>query len=75
METFTETKIINLNSKNSIKNNSTFLSNVFFQFSGLLKDEDDIIERYISIQNAQIPFSFYNNILKFRLVQLHILSH
>ena len=55
METFTETKIINLNSKNSIKNNSTFLSNVFFPFSGLLKDDDDsnIIERYISILNAQ----------------------
>ena len=39
METFTETKIINLNSKNSIKNNSTFLSDVSFTFSGLLKDE------------------------------------
>ena len=60
METFTETKIINLNSKNSIKNNSTFLSDVYFPFSGLLKDEEDILERYISIQNAQIPFSFYN---------------
>lgn len=60
MENFTETKIINLNSKNCIRNNSTFLSDVYFQFSGLLKDEDDIIERYISIQNAQIPFSFYN---------------
>ena len=72
METFTETKIINLNSKNAIKNNSTFLSNVFFQFSGLLKDEEDIIERYISIQNSQIAFSFYNiniynNILKIQI--------
>ena len=73
METFTETKIINLNSKNSIKNNSTYLSDVFFPFSGLLKDDDDdIIERYISILNAQIPFSFYNiniynNILKIQI--------
>lgn len=72
METFTETKIINLNSKNSIKNNSTFLSDVYFPFSGLLKDEEDILERYISIQNAQIPFSFYNinvynNILKIQI--------
>lgn len=72
METFTETKIINLNSKNSVKNNSTFLSDVYFPFSGLLKDEEDILERYISIQNAQIPFSFYNinvynNILKIQI--------
>jgi len=72
METFTETKIINLNSKNSLKSNSTFLSDVYFSFNGLLKDEEDIIERYISIQNAQIPFSFYNinvynNILKIQI--------
>jgi hypothetical protein len=72
MENFTETKIINLNSKDCIRNNSTFLSDVYFQFSGLLKDEDDILERYISIQNAQIPFSFYNinvynNILKIQI--------
>lgn len=72
METFTETKIINLNSKNSLKSNSTFLSDVYFPFNGLLKDEEDIIERYISIQNAQIPFSFYNinvynNILKIQI--------
>jgi len=72
METFSETKIINLNSKNSIKNNSTYLSDVYFPFSGLLKDEEDILERYISIQNAQIPFSFYNinvynNVLKIQI--------
>jgi len=72
MENFTETKIINLNSKDCIRNNSTFLSDVYFQFSGLLKDEDDILERYISIQNAQIPFSFYNinvynNMLKIQI--------
>lgn len=72
METFTETKIINLNSRNSIKGNSTFLSDVYFSINGLLKDEEDILERYISIQNAQIPFSFYNinvynNILKIQI--------
>ena len=72
METFTETKIINLNSRNSIKGNSTFLSDVYFSINGLLKDEEDILERYISIQNAQIPFSFYNinvynNMLKIQI--------
>lgn len=74
METFTETKIINLNSKNSIKNNSTFLSDVFFPFSGLLKDDDDIIERYISIQNAQIPFSFYNINIYNNILVIQIIS-
>lgn len=76
METFTETKIINLNSKNSIKNNSTFLSNVFFPFSGLLKDDDDnnIIERYISILNAQIPYSFYNINIYNNILVIQIIS-
>lgn len=60
MNTYTENKIVNLNSKNAIKNNSTFLSNVIFNTQGLITDDDDIIERYITIQNAQIPFSFYN---------------
>ncbi len=72
METFTETKIINLNSNIAIQNNSTYLSSVYFQYNGLLTDSDDIIEKYISIQNAQIPFSFYNinvynNILKIQI--------
>lgn len=60
METYTETKIININSKDAIQNNGTFLSSVNFIMNGLLQDNDDIRERYISIQNAQIPFSFYN---------------
>jgi hypothetical protein len=69
METFTETKLINLNSKDAILNNSTYLSDVYFNLNGILQDDEDIIEKYISIQNAQIPFSFYNinvynNILK-----------
>lgn len=72
MDTFIETKLINLNSKDAILNNSTYLSNVYFNLNGILKDEDDILERYISIQNAQIPFSFYNinvynNILKLQI--------
>lgn len=72
METFTETKLINLNSKDAIQNNSTYLSSVYFQIKGLLKNDDDIIERYIGVQNAQIPFSFYNiniynNILKLQI--------
>ena len=61
MNTYTENKIINLNSKNAVKNNSTFLSSVLFNTQGLITDDDDIIERYITIQNAQIPFSFYRN--------------
>jgi hypothetical protein len=72
MNIFTETKLINLNSKDAILNNSTYLSNVYFNYTGILKDEEDIVEKYISIQNAQIPFSFYNinvynNILKIQI--------
>lgn len=60
MDTYTENKIIHLNSKDAQLNNSTSLSDVYFYKTGILKDEDDIVERYIQIQNAQIPYSFYN---------------
>jgi hypothetical protein len=60
MATFIENRIINLNVENAIQQNGDFLSSVFFQFNGLLKDEADVQNVYISFQNAQFPFSFYN---------------
>lgn len=63
-----ETKLINLNSTNAIKNNSTFLSNVFFPFPNLISSKD-VARASISILNAQLPYSFYiinvyNNVLR-----------
>jgi hypothetical protein len=74
MENFTETKLIHINSKDAILNNSTYLSDVYFNMSGILQDEDDIIERFISIQNAQIPFSFYNINVYNNILQIQIVS-
>ena len=63
-----ETKLINLNSSNAIKNNNTFLSSVFFPFQGLMSSQD-VKRASISILNAQLPYSFYiinvyNNVLR-----------
>lgn len=70
MDLYTDTILINLNSNNAILNNGSYLSDIQFNFTGLIKDDPEIIESRIQIQNAQIPFSFYNinvynNILKY----------
>lgn len=73
MNTFTDSRIITISadSADSI-NNGTLLSSCFFNFPGLLKDEEDIIYTQISVQNAQIPISYYvlniyNNVLKYKI--------
>ena len=70
MDLYTDTILINLNSNNATVNNGSFLSDVQFNFIGLIKDDPDIVESRVQIQSAQIPFSFYNinvynNILKY----------
>ena len=72
MNSYIDTKLVTLNSKYAVKNNSTYNSNVYFNYSGLLKDEHDIIQADIILLNAQIPVSFYNlndtcNILNFTI--------
>lgn len=54
-----ENKLITLNSVNATKLNSTYNSNVLFNFRGILTDEEDIMTSNICIMNAQIPVSFY----------------
>jgi hypothetical protein len=65
---YQDNRIITLNSNDGEKLNGTYLSNINFNFSGLLKDEKNLIRSYITVLNAQIPVSFYiidetNNIL------------
>lgn len=60
MSTYIEQQLINLSSDNATLNNGTFLSDVNFNFVGLLKDDKDVEMVEISVQNAQIPISFYN---------------
>jgi hypothetical protein len=61
MTTYIDSHIINLTSNTATTlNNDTFLSDTYFEFRGLLKDEPDIIKRQISLVSAQIPVSFYN---------------
>jgi hypothetical protein len=51
--------MITLNSKYAQYNNGTLKSNVVFPFKSILKDEDNIIQSYVTILDAQIPVSFY----------------
>ena len=57
--TYYENVMISLNSGNATLMNSTKKSDVRFPFTGLLKEEPDLIRSFISIINAQIPVSFY----------------
>lgn len=72
MTTYQDTRIVNLNSINAIKNNGSFNSDVYFQFIGLISEEPNNVYTEISVLNTQIPFSFYNiniynNILKIQV--------
>ena len=70
--TYTDSRLITLNASNAtIVYNGSLLSSCLFSFTNLLKDDLDILYRQISIQNAQIPISYYivnytNNTLAYR---------
>ena len=57
---YTDTKIISLNSKFGIKQNTTYNSNILFDFNDILKDDPSIINTQIEVISSQIPVSFYN---------------
>jgi len=56
---YTDNRTILLNSKYAQYKNGTFKSNVVFPFKGIIKDEENIIQKYITVLDAQIPCSFY----------------
>lgn len=56
---YTENKIITLNSKYGIQLNGTYKSNLLFNFQKILSDREHILKSYITVVNAQIPYSFY----------------
>lgn len=67
---YQDNRLITLNSQDGVKINGTYLSNIQFNFSGLLKDDRNLIRTYVTVLNAQIPVSFYiidetNNILNY----------
>lgn len=73
MDTYIDSRLITLTSQSAtIKNNSDYLSNVEFQLTGLIKEENDIEKLEIQLLNAQIPVSFYtvnytNNLFKIKV--------
>ena len=69
MDIISERRLISLNSEDATQYfNGTFLSNMIFNFSDVLKDERNILYVEGGIYNCQIPCSFYavnytNNVL------------
>jgi len=70
MTTYIDTKIITISSQTAtLQKNGTYLSHVQYELGQFIKDEPDIIHRQITLQSAQIPYSFYvinytNNVFK-----------
>ena len=69
---FSDNQLITLSSRDGIKNNGTYLSDMVFNFKGILKEENNIVRCFIRVLNAQIPVSFYtlddsNNILAYKV--------
>ena len=73
MDIISERRLISLNSEDATEYyNGTFLSNLMFNFSDVLKDERNILYVEGGIYNCQIPCSFYavnytNNVLFYSL--------
>jgi hypothetical protein len=59
MSSYLENVMITLNSGYGSLQNGTKKSNINFRFTGLLKEESDLLKSYISISNAQVPVSYY----------------
>jgi len=60
MTTYIDTKIITISSQTAtLQKNGTYLSHVQYELGQFIKDEPDIIHRQITLQSAQIPYSFY----------------
>ena len=60
MNTYIDSRQITLSSDTakSIKN-GTYKSDCYFEFFGMLTDDDDILQSQISVATAQIPISYY----------------
>ena len=56
---YTDNHLITLNSAYGQKLNGSMKSQLLFGFTGLLQDQEDIENTFITITNAQIPVSFY----------------
>ena len=70
-EQYNENHLITLHSSDAINFiNGSYLSNLIFQFTGLLKPEKNILRNEIILLKAEIPSSFYainsnNNVLSY----------
>lgn len=80
MNTYTDSRLINISSDSAdIVVNGELLSSCIFYFTGMLKNEEDILYTQISIMNAQIPISYYiineyNSALRYQIGDGDILT-
>ena len=77
---FSDNQLITLSSRDGIKNNGTYLSDMVFNFKGILKDENNKIgknskRKFIhfntTAQNNKIKFKFKSIQLSFFLILIH----
>jgi hypothetical protein len=59
-ELVVDSRLINLNSKDAVKNNGAKLSDVLFKFRNIFREDQDVYYITCGVLNAQIPVSFYN---------------
>jgi hypothetical protein len=57
---YIDSKLITLNSKDSVQNNASMLSDVMFKFKDILKKEAGIFYSTIALISCEIPVSFFN---------------
>ena len=59
MGTYEDSKVLVLSSRFATKNNGSMNSDLFWEFSGLLKEDNKIIHSRIQLIACQMPRSFY----------------
>ena len=73
MATYTDTRIVCLTSQSAtVKRNSSYLSDLFYSFGTVYKNDPETIHRQVQLLSAQIPYSFYvinytNNLFRYKL--------
>jgi len=69
-EIYQDSRIISLNSKDSVKLNGNYNSNLFFNMPNIVEKDPDITHIHVTVEDCQIPVAWYlindtNNILHY----------
>ena len=70
MEIYQDSRIISLNTKDSVKLNGNYNSNLFFNIPNIVEKDLDITHIHVTVEDCQIPVAWYlindtNNVLHY----------